>query len=112
VHDISDGGLLVTVAEMAMAGGTGAALETRLTGKDLAAWCFGEDQGCYVVTTSDPAALLAAAKKAGVPAARIGITGGPELTVAGAGAISVEALRRAHEDWFPSYMDQATAGNA
>ncbi|MBC7136158.1 MAG: phosphoribosylformylglycinamidine synthase subunit PurL [Oceanibaculum nanhaiense] len=112
VHDLSDGGLLVTVAEMAMAGGVGAALEPKATGKELAAWCFGEDQACYVVATSDPASLLAAAEKAGVPAARIGITGGAELTVAGAGAISVGALRRAHEDWFPSYMDQAAAGNA
>ena len=97
---------------MAMAGGLGATLEPQATGKELAAWCFGEDQACYVVATSDPASLLAAAEKAGVPAARIGITGGAELTVAGAGAISVGALRRAHEDWFPSYMDQAAAWTA
>ena len=48
VHDVSDGGLLVAVAEMALAGGIGVQLfpyEGKLPAH--AAW-FGEDQGRYV----------------------------------------------------------------
>ena len=48
VHDISDGGLLVAIAEMALAGGIGVQLfpyEGKLPAH--AAW-FGEDQGRYV----------------------------------------------------------------
>ncbi|MCA8908829.1 MAG: phosphoribosylformylglycinamidine synthase subunit PurL, partial [Rhodospirillaceae bacterium] len=42
-HDLSDGGLLVALADMAMAGGRGAELEVP-EGADPAAWLFGEDQ--------------------------------------------------------------------
>jgi phosphoribosylformylglycinamidine synthase subunit PurL len=100
-HDASDGGLLVTVAEMAMAGGSGAALSA--TG-DHAFW-FGEDQARYVLAVPDAAALLARAQAAGVPASVIGRSGGGELTLPGGLAISVEALRRTHETWFRTFME-------
>ena len=54
-HDVSDGGLLVAVAEMAMAGGVGASIETgsaRPHPEPLHAWLFGEDQGRYVIAVS------------------------------------------------------------
>ena len=65
---------------------------------------FGEDQGRYVLATSAPDAVLAAAKAAGVPALTIGQTGGSQLTVAGANAISVKELTALHEAWLPGYM--------
>ena len=52
VHDVSDGGLVVAVAEMALAGNIGVALypyEGKLPG--YATW-FGEDQGRYVVAVA------------------------------------------------------------
>jgi len=104
-HDVSDGGLLVAVAEMALAArGIGAAVEPP-EGALVHAWCFGEDQGRYVVATSDPAAVMKAAEAAGVAAARIGTaTGDGELTVAGGDRISMDTLRRRHEAWLPAYM--------
>jgi phosphoribosylformylglycinamidine synthase len=99
-HDVSDGGLLVAVAEMALAGGIGAALE----GGDAPHW-FGEDQARYVVTTPAPAALLQAAREAGIPARILGRTGGATLTVSGVRPISLERLREAHESWLPAYME-------
>jgi phosphoribosylformylglycinamidine synthase len=102
-HDVSDGGLLVALAEMAVAGGLGAELEFPA---DLAphAFAFGEDQGRYVVTARDPAPVLAAAQAAGVPARLLGRTGGPSLTVSRTGATSVGALTAAYEGWLPAYM--------
>src|SRR4029079_8322783 len=55
VHDVSDGGLLVAIAEMAMASGIGAELQHPLIAAH--AFWFGEDQARYVVT-ADPATAI------------------------------------------------------
>ena len=99
-HDISDGGLFVCVAEMAAAGGVGAALD----GPADPAWLFGEDQGRYVVGAADAAPVLRAARAAGVPARPIGRAGGEALTRRGAAAILVRDLRAARERWLPAFM--------
>jgi phosphoribosylformylglycinamidine synthase len=106
-HDLSDGGLLVAIAEMAMAGGRGITLDPPPAGVPRIAWLFGEDQARYLIETADPAAVLAAAGSAGVPASVIGVIGGAALTLPGAGAISVNTLKAANEAWLPGYMDQA-----
>ncbi len=102
-HDLSDGGLLVALAEMALAGDTGAVLED-VNGKIAQhAWLFGEDQGRYLVAVRDAGALVSAAQAAGIPAQKIGETGGKELILQGS-SLALDALRSAHEGWFPGYM--------
>ncbi len=105
-HDLADGGLLVAIAEMAMTGGRGVALDPSA---DLPrhAWLFGEDQARYLIETAEPDAMLEAARAAGVAARVIGMVAGVALTLSGAGAISVNALKAANEAWLPGYMDQA-----
>jgi len=49
--------------------------------------------------------LLAAAEAARVPAMRLGVAGGEDLTLPGAVAISLAALREAHERFFPAWLD-------
>ena len=98
-HDLSDGGLLVAVSEMALAGSVGATL-VNVSGH---AALFGEDQARYVVTAKDAAAVLDAAKKAGIPAQEIGKTGGSAITLGGE-SFELTALRSLHEGWFPAYM--------
>jgi phosphoribosylformylglycinamidine synthase subunit PurL len=100
-HDLGDGGLLVAVAEMAMAGGRGAALGPA---PGDPGWWFGEDQARYLVETAAPDAILAAAANAGIYAQRIGTVGGHALTLSGGGAISVAELSEANENWLPNYM--------
>jgi len=102
-HDVSDGGLLVAVAEMAMAGELGATI-TSLAGVPQHGFLFGEDQARYVLATAQPDVILAAAKKAGIPALTLGSTGGDQLTLAGGNAISVAELIRLNEAWLPDYM--------
>jgi len=104
-HDVADGGLLVALAEMAMAGNVGASAELPDT-LPAHAFLFGEDQARYVLTCRevDKEAVLAAAKKAGVPAAVIGRTGGSDLTAGDGTPISLSKLRKAHEEWLPAYM--------
>ncbi len=104
-HDLSDGGLAVAAAEMALAGDIGVTLEAPAPLPcPLHAWLFGEDQGRYLVCSAAPEALLAAAEAAGVPAAVVGRTGGATLTLPGGGTISLAELRQAHEGWLPGYM--------
>ena len=107
-HDVSDGGLLVAVAEMALAGGIGASIRPAGVGR-LDAELFGEDQARYIVATGDGkvAELLLAAREAGVPVRLLGSAGGSELTVEGFAPISLVSLREAHESWLPRLMDGA-----
>ncbi|HUB94371.1 MAG TPA: phosphoribosylformylglycinamidine synthase subunit PurL [Stellaceae bacterium] len=102
-HDVADGGMLVALAEMAMAGGMGATVAPP-PGLPAHAFLFGEDQGRYLLVSQDAETVAAEAAKAGVPVFRLGQTGGDALTVAGAGAISVGELRRINEAWLPGYM--------
>jgi phosphoribosylformylglycinamidine synthase len=109
VHDCSDGGLFVALAEMALSSGIGAFLkpppalqyETRGPQSDTA-WAFGEDQGRYVITVPRgsfndiivaPARLL-----------RIGRTEGDSLRFAGMRDVRLADLRAAHEGFFPKLM--------
>ena len=102
-HDVSDGGLLVAMAEMAMAGDVGLTLDQA---GDAAFW-FGEDQARYVVAVVEASGLLARAEAAAVPARRLGRSGGTGLTLPDGATISIERLRRAHEAFFPAFMDAA-----
>jgi phosphoribosylformylglycinamidine synthase subunit PurL len=106
-HDLSDGGLLVAVAEMAMAGGRGIALDPPPGDVPRHAWLFGEDQARYLIETAEPETVLSVARAAGVAARVIGTVGGAALTLSGAGAISVSELKAANEAWLPGYMEQA-----
>ena len=105
-HDVSDGGLLTALAEMAMAGGRGVSLEPMPPGLPCNAYLFGEDQARYLLETTHPEAVLATARAVGVPARVIGTVKGAALTLPGAGAISVDALKAANEAWLPTYMEQ------
>ncbi|KAB0269186.1 phosphoribosylformylglycinamidine synthase subunit PurL [Microvirga brassicacearum] len=106
VHDCSDGGLALTLAEMAMAGGTGASLTAEPADLPRHAFLFGEDQGRYVLAVKQDVAadILYEATAIGVPAALLGVTGGASLILPGAQAISVATLKAAHESWLPDYM--------
>ena len=104
-HDVSDGGVLVAVAEMAMAGLTGIRIFTGPRDIPSHAYWYGEDQGRYLLAVPDAASFIRAAEAAGVPAVRIGTSGGQDLTLPDGGTISVRALRAAHERFFPSWMD-------
>jgi phosphoribosylformylglycinamidine synthase subunit PurL len=106
VHDASDGGLLVAVAEMALAGAIGVQLfpyEGKLPAH--AAW-FGEDQGRYVVEASPELAeeVIERARLLALPARVVGTVGGDTLSLRNETALAVADLRAAHESWFPQYM--------
>jgi len=102
VHDISDGGALAAIAEMALAGGTGVTI-TLPNVPNPAAILFGEDQGRLLVTTTDPEAVKTAATAAKIFSASIGQTGGKAVSGPGFN-IPLAELRAAHEGFFPKLM--------
>jgi phosphoribosylformylglycinamidine synthase len=103
-HDVSDGGLLVAVAEMAMAGNTGARLSAHPREIPGHAFWFGEDQGRYVLAAPEAGIVIRAAEAAGVPAVRIGTSGGRDLTLPDGATISLTALCDAHTRFFRTWM--------
>ncbi len=88
VHDVSDGGVLVAMVEMALAGNIGAYYDDM-----SAADAFGEDQGCYVVTVRPGVEIDGAV--------RIGRTNDQHM-IAG---FSLEALRKASDSFFLDWME-------
>jgi phosphoribosylformylglycinamidine synthase len=106
VHDVSDGGLAVALAEMALAGGIGAEVEAH-PDYSQAAWWFGEDQGRYLVTVPDVAAFQAQLAKgtrdadtASSGLRRIGATGGDSLF-----GVKLADLREASDSFFRDWME-------
>ena len=106
VHDVSDGGMAVALAEMALAGGLGAEVENH-PDYDPARWWFGEDQARYIVTVPDVAAFQAQLSKgtrnedtAGSGVRRLGTVGGDSVF-----GVKLDALRQAHLSFFRNWME-------
>jgi phosphoribosylformylglycinamidine synthase subunit PurL len=110
-HDLSDGGLLVAAAEMALASGIGAELEVPPTAASPMGWLFGEDQGRYLLAVAPDhlEAVLQHARRAGVLARAVGRTGGAALTLAGGDAICLGDLAAVHDGTLPALMSAARA---
>ncbi|WP_066548056.1 MULTISPECIES: phosphoribosylformylglycinamidine synthase subunit PurL [unclassified Sphingomonas] len=112
-HDVSDGGVAVAVAEMALASGIGALIDSPQPFGNAGSF-FGEDQGLYVVTVCDTclADFMAAAHAADVPVDPLGRTIRDRIlfeTEDGDWAVTIEELRAAHEGFFPTLMGDAAA---
>jgi phosphoribosylformylglycinamidine synthase len=106
VHDVSDGGLLVAIAEMALAGSKGVTLEAAPDHLPVHALWFGEDQARYVIAASpDKAdAIHKAAALAEVPIRLLGRVGGEAIALQGEAPLPLGTLRTVHEDWLPRFM--------
>ncbi len=107
-HDVSDGGVAVAVAEMALASGIGAMLDQPLIGTAAQSY-FAEDQGLYVVTVRDAAmlTLLSKAEAHGVVIERLGRTVANRLIFelpTTDHVLPLADLRAAHEGFFPGLM--------
>jgi len=129
VHDVSDGGVLVAVAEMALAGDLGVDIEPEWVVEEIGPQTvrglneptlaklipnmFGENQGRYLVTSShaEDYRALEAAQQAGVPCRYLGRVGGDSICIGdmpGSSGnfadIPLADLRAAHEGFFPALM--------
>jgi phosphoribosylformylglycinamidine synthase II len=107
VHDVSDGGILVALAEMALASDIGVEVGIAGTTVDAVPFFFGEDQARYLLSipTAQADKIAREAQEAGIIHALIGKTvAGKIVRVAREDEIALADLRKAHEGWFPAYM--------
>ena len=111
-HDISDGGILIAIAEMALASVKDATfLGVKITNPTNIpdhAFFFGEEQSRYILTSSDANSILEIAKKHNVTAKILGkTTKHQELTIDKIGNISLRRCFEINERWLPEYMKTA-----
>ena len=104
VHDVSDGGLLVALAEMAMASGIGAELEAAAAYRRMPSGSARIRPATSSRSVRDAERTMARARAAGVPVRQLGLTGGDALTLPGERPILVAKLRERFEGWLPGYM--------
>ncbi|WP_230291071.1 phosphoribosylformylglycinamidine synthase subunit PurL [Croceicoccus sp. Ery5] len=108
VHDCADGGLAVTLAEMALSGGMGCTVAMPEDRTSLAAFWFGEDQARYVVTAAAAEPVLEAAEAAGLAAVALGVTGGDRLvfrSTYGESMVALDEIGAAHRAFFHDWME-------
>jgi phosphoribosylformylglycinamidine synthase II len=103
-HDISDGGLFVALAEMALSGKRGADLSSGGALDHVA--LFAEDQARYVITCrpGDAGRIIAEGRAKSIEVSRLGVVGGESLIVGASASISLDELKDVHEAWFPAFM--------
>jgi len=108
-HDVSDGGALVAIAEMALTGNRGCWFDCMGSDSDgpVAATLFGEDQNRIIITTLGTENIKAEAEAAGLNAIRIGTVQGSDIAVSlmGDTTIPLTDLREAHESFFRDWME-------
>ncbi len=105
-HDISDGGLYVAIAEMAMRNKVGCFLDPKTYGVPLFAYLFGEDQGRYLIAVNDADRedILDAADEAGVKIRTIGGTIAEAELRIGGNSVSIAELEEIYESVLPNMM--------
>ncbi len=110
VHDCADGGVAVTLTEMAIAGGCGFRVAPE-AGMAPAAWCFAESAS-RIVLAVDPAespTVMRRASEAGVPATELGETSGARLTIDGALDVALTDAERAWREALPHALGASPA---
>ena len=104
VHDISDGGIALAVAEMCMAGKMGAKIITNLIDAERVKFLFGEDQARYLVEikNEDCENVMKLAKEQEISLLQLGSTKKENLTIDEM-KISVDDLLKLNNKWFHNY---------
>ena len=111
VHDISDGGIAVALAEMSLAGGIGANVNIEAGPNGRTADAFGEDQGRYLITMPNEGNVKEHARQLGVAIEWIGTTGGEDLLLKRHDEqpweyrIPLDQLREANDAFFRDWME-------
>ncbi|MGH9022271.1 MAG: phosphoribosylformylglycinamidine synthase subunit PurL, partial [Acidimicrobiia bacterium] len=109
IHDCADGGLAVTVAEMAVAGGCGMSLRLDdASALHPAAALFAESASRAVVAVepSSVGEVLDRAAALGVAAVHLGVAGGERLTVEGAVDLPLEQVASAWRGGIPALVGE------
>jgi phosphoribosylformylglycinamidine synthase len=100
LHDVSDGGLAVALAEMAVHSRTGVTVRGIATAGEL----FSESPSRVVVCEADPGETTARARAAGVTVTELGVAGGDRLVVEGLVDVALVDLVHAWRSTLPERL--------
>lgn len=109
-HDLSDGGLVAALADMAIAGDMGVSVSVN-SELPLHTALFSETQARYLIAADADTAeeIRKEATDAGIPVQVLGTAGGEQFTVNGdAIDIAMSKLTEAHAGWMPNFMANAS----
>ena len=103
VHDLGEGGLLIAIAEMCLAGNKGIYIDIKK--EFLHGYFFGEDQARYLVEVSKDKLnnFENQARDHNVQIEKVGVIEGSSLKIESIGEIDIKALSRHHTDWFDKF---------
>ena len=105
-HDISDGGMLVALAEMMLTGNHGAHITLPDT-IDPHSWCFAENQSSYIIATNDPDELVRNAEQTQIPFFHLGKSIlNQELKISNGDIISLDEIRNSFESGLSKHLDK------
>lgn len=104
VHDVSDGGIALAIAEMCMAGKIGAKISTNLIGAERVKYLFGEDQARYVIEIKKEHLnnLVQMAKEQEISMTQLGSTNLEQFAIDEI-KISVDEMIKLNNNWFYNY---------
>ena len=104
-HDISNGGLIVTLSEMAMSSGYGAIIHKPKKLTNLIGYFFGEDQGRYILEI-DPIKLDKVhkiLKENNIYFENVGFTQKQFFEIEGTLKIDIKDLFKTNNEWYKNY---------
>jgi len=105
IHDVSNGGIGVALAEFAIASRIGCRIEAIASHGEL----FSEAPSRVIIATPCADELLARAKAGGIDAVVLGVVGGGRLLVEGLCDLSVEELSNTRSNRLPRALDAAVS---
>ena len=105
-HDISDGGLAVTIAEMGIFGSLGAQIDLSVLSGSIHEIWFSEAQSGIILTCqpNQKEPLMKHLSQGGVDVAQIGTVQGDALNFEGVGSLSLDQLHNIYESAIPKAM--------
>ena len=106
VHDVSSGGILVSLAEMSMSSGLGLKIYRPKKLKNFYEYFFGEDQGRYIVeikpeNLDNVEDML---KKDSIHFDKLGIIESDQITYGNDLKISIDDIKEGYKNWLKEFM--------
>ena len=105
-HDISEGGIILALAELAIINKKGLKVKIPSNVKKSKNWLFGEDQSRYLLIVSDEDIIKKDAKKEKIKIKKIATVCSDKFSIIKEFEISVKKLIKYNNKWFENFIEK------
>ena len=105
-HDISDGGIILALAELAIRNKKGLRIQSKKSIKDLKKWFFCEDQSRYLLIIKSDEEIIRYAKIKKIKIKKIADVVGENFTVTNRFDIPIKKLISYNRKWFKKFIEK------